>query len=92
MIICLPETCTVYVPVADSVRDGPGGGVGPARARGGVARRAGRGRAGGERARRRLAARRQAHDRARGRRARHLEHARASAILTLLPTRSVSVL
>lgn len=88
-VLIINMYCATSCVAADRVRDGAGGGVGPARAHGGVARRAGLGRAGRGRARRGLAARRQAHDGARGRRARHLEHARAQALLTLIPTRSV---
>lgn len=81
----------VRVAAADSVRDGAGGGVGPARTHGGVARRAGRGRRGRGRARGGVAARRQAHDCSRRRRARHLEHKGTSTFLALLPTRYVQV-
>lgn len=76
---------TTFFPVTDSVRDGPGGGMGPALAHGGVARCTGHGRAGRGRARRRLAARRQAHDRTRRRRTRHLDHKEPPTDLALLP-------
>ncbi|CAH2210280.1 jg3093 [Pararge aegeria aegeria] len=65
------------------------GGVGPARARGRVARLPGHGRRGRRGARGRVAAGRQAHDGARRRRAGHVEPARAAPHGAVLPSRCV---
>lgn len=72
---------------SNSVRDGAGGGVGPARAHGGVARHAGRAGRGG--ARGGLAARQQDPHGARRRSPRYLEHPRSQTHRALLPTRLV---